>query len=269
MAKGTFLGALQLGLIASAGFGHVAVFSKPRVAFASTGDELCHEGHPLARGQIYDSNRLTLKALLIELGMEPIDLGVIPDDPAKIRDCLLEAAGVADIVLTSGGASVGDADFISSMLRNYGEVNFWKVAMKPGKPFLFGRLGNAHFMGLPGNPVSMMLTFLQLVRPGLIKLSGRMAFESLRLRAVLQGKLPGSAERMIFVRGFAHYHVGEIMVEPLIHQGSHHITSITEANVLILVPPHMAAQATGSRVQIELLPHAQIGSSPKQWKRHP
>ena len=262
VAKGTLLGPGQLGLIASAGLGHVLVYARPKVAFASTGDELCDVGHPLARGQIYDSNRLTLKALLIEAGMEPIDLGAIPDDASKIRTSLLEAAEVADVILTSGGASVGDADFVSSMLSDAGQVHFWKVAMKPGKPFLFGRLGKAHFMGLPGNPVSMVLTFLQLVRPGLMKLSGEMAFEPLKLRAVLQGKIPGSAERKIFLRGIAYHRDGEILVEPLSQQGSHQITSITKANVLIVVPPHTGAQAAGSWVQIELLPHAQIGSSP-------
>ncbi len=262
LCKGTFLGAGQLGLIASSGLGHVRVYAKPKVAFASTGDELCDEGHPLARGQIYDSNRLTLKALLIEAGMEPIDLGAIPDDPSKIRACLIEAAEVADVILTSGGASVGDADFVSSMLSDAGQLHFWKVAMKPGKPFLFGRLGKAHFMGLPGNPVSMVLTFLQLVRPGLMKLSGRMAFEPLKLRALLQGKIPGSAERKIFLRGIAYHRDGELRVEPLSLQGSHQMTSITKANVLIVVPPHMAPQAAGSWVQVELLPHAQIGSSP-------
>ena len=146
-------------MLASLGIGEVTVFRKLRVAFFSTGDELKSIGTPLAAGEIYDSNRYTLYGMLARLNCEAIDMGVIPDAPEAVERAFASAAGCADVVITSGGVSVGEADFVKALLDKLGEVLFWKIAMKPGRPLAYGRIGNAHFFGLPGNPVAVMVTF--------------------------------------------------------------------------------------------------------------
>jgi molybdopterin molybdotransferase len=173
LKAGHLLTAADIGLIASLGIGEVTLVRKPRVAIFSTGDELKGIGQVLSEGDIYDSNRYTLKALLSRYGVEIIDLGVIPDDHSMIRTVLNQAAGIADLVITSGGVSVGEADFVKQTLDELGQIGFWRIAMKPGKPLAFGNLGKAFFLGLPGNPVSVMATFILFARPALMKLQGR------------------------------------------------------------------------------------------------
>ncbi|MGB0714162.1 MAG: gephyrin-like molybdotransferase Glp, partial [Gammaproteobacteria bacterium] len=171
-ATGHRLAPADLGVLASLGVAEPAVRPSPKVAFFSTGDELRGVGEALAEGEIYDSNRYTLSALLERSGVEAIDLGVVRDDPDALRATLTDAARQADLVITSGGVSVGDADYIKSVLSSLGDMRFWKIAMKPGRPLTFGHIGDTLFFGLPGNPVAVMVTFLQFVRPALEALCG-------------------------------------------------------------------------------------------------
>nr|MBP6709249.1 molybdopterin molybdotransferase MoeA [Accumulibacter sp.] len=182
LAAGRLIGAAELGLLASLGCAEVSVYRRLRVAFFSTGDELCSIGTPLAAGAVYDSNRYTLFAMLASLGCEVLDLGVVRDEPALLEATLREAAAAADVVITSGGVSVGEADFVKPLLAQLGEVLFWKIAMKPGRPMAFGRIAGAlaggergagaWLFGLPGNPVAVMVTFYQFVREALYVLMG-------------------------------------------------------------------------------------------------
>src|SRR5690349_20983112 len=170
--RGQILRPAEFGMIASLGIGEISVYRKLRVAFFSTGDELASIGDTLSAGQLYDSNRYTIHGMLTRLGAEPIDMGTIRDDPAAIQAAFSEAAHAADVVITSGGVSVGEADFVKQILQRLGEVLFWKIAMKPGRPLAYGKIGGAHFFGLPGNPVSAMVTFYQFVREALLVLMG-------------------------------------------------------------------------------------------------
>ena len=201
LTAGRRLLASDLGLIASLGIGEVPVTRRPRVAFFSNGDELRSIGQPLAVGDVYDSNRYTLHGMLTRSGMAFNDLGVVPDDRDRIKDTFLRAADIADVVITSAGASVGDADFVKDVLDEIGDVNFWKIAMKPGRPLSFGKVGNSLFFGLPGNPVSVMVTFYQFVLPALRRLSGELAWAPLRLMARTQDRLKKMPGRTEFQRG--------------------------------------------------------------------
>ena len=163
----------EIGLIASLGIGEVVVKRKLRVAFFSTGDELASIGTKLSEGQVYDSNRYTLHGMLQRLGVDIVDLGVVRDDPAMLEAAFRTAAAGADVVITTGGVSVGEADFVKQLMAKLGEVMFWKIAMRPGRPMAFGRIGNAYLFGLPGNPVAVMVTFYQFVREALLHLAGR------------------------------------------------------------------------------------------------
>ena len=163
----------ELGMLASLGVNEIGVYRKLRVAFFSTGDELKSIGLPLAAGEIYDSNRYTLYGMLMRMNCDIVDMGVIPDVPAALERAFATAAANADVVITSGGVSVGEADFVKQLLDKLGEVLFWKIAMKPGRPLAYGKIGGAHFFGLPGNPVSVMVTFYEFVRDALLVLQGR------------------------------------------------------------------------------------------------
>ncbi|STC88127.1 molybdopterin biosynthesis protein [Escherichia coli] len=166
---GTRLTTAELPVIASLGIAEVPVIRKVRVALFSTGDELQLPGQPLGDGQIYDTNRLAVHLMLEQLGCEVINLGIIRDDPHALHAAFIEADSQADVVISSGGVSVGEADYTKTILEELGEIAFWKLAIKPGKPFAFGKLSNSWFCGLPGNPVSATLTFYQLVQPLLAK----------------------------------------------------------------------------------------------------
>ena len=179
---GTRIGASQMGLLASMGFPEIEVIRRPKVAFFSNGDELRPVGSPLSLGEVYDSNRYTLFSMLKKSGAEIMDHGLVADDPNRIHDTLVNAAGEADMVITSAGASVGDADYITGILKALGRVDFWKVAIKPGRPLSFGKLGETLFFGLPGNPVSVMVTFLVFVLPAIRQLSGQSQVIPLRLK---------------------------------------------------------------------------------------
>ena len=183
LQPGKQLQAADLGVLASIGKAEVGVYRRIRVAFFSTGDELCNVGSPLAFGQIYDSNRYLLQGMLAQPAIDAIDMGVIPDQREAVEQAFTDAARISDVVITSGGVSVGEADYVKDTLERIGEVNFWKVAMKPGKPMAIGRIGDCYFLGLPGNPVSTMATFYQFALPALRKLMGQTRTRPLIVRA--------------------------------------------------------------------------------------
>src|SRR6185295_243768 len=191
-----------IGMLASLGINEVAVYRKLRVAFFSTGDELKSIGQPLAAGEIYDSNRYTLYGMLTRMNCEIVDMGVVPDVPEALEDAFATAAASADVVITSGGVSVGEADFVKQLLDKLGEVLFWKIAMKPGRPLAYGKIGNAHFFGLPGNPVSVMVTFYEFVRDALLVLQGQREVAPLPLfKATLSAPILKAPGRTEFQRG--------------------------------------------------------------------
>ena len=245
----------ELGLIASLGIAEVAVRRRLRVAFFATGDELASIGAPLAEGEIYDSNRYTLHGMLSRLGVEIFDLGVVRDDPAQLEAAFRKAASGADAIVTTGGVSVGEADFIRQLMARLGEVLFWKIAMRPGRPMAFGRIGKAALFGLPGNPVAVMVTFYQLVRDALLFLSGRTddcAVPLLRVpsESALR-KLPGRTE---FQRGILSRDAsGEWSVRLTGQQGAGVLRSMSEANCLVVLEHARGNVAAGELVAVQLM----------------
>ncbi len=255
LKRGVVLRPAEIGLIASLGIGEIAVYRKLRVAFFSTGDELRSIGTPLGPGQIYDSNRYTIHGMLARLGCEVIDMGVVRDDPKLLEQAFTEAARCADVVITSGGVSVGEADFVKELLERMGEVVFWKIAMKPGRPLAYGRIGGAHFFGLPGNPVSVMVTFYQFVRDALLKLEGRDPLPPLPTFKVpctsALKKAPGRTE---FQRGVLTQDAGGAWsVRVTGEQGSGILRSMTEANCFIILPTAQGNVAAGTLVDVQVM----------------
>lgn len=253
LEAGIKLGAAELPLLASLGIAQVAVLRKLRVALFSTGDELQPVGQPLAAGQIYDTNRFAVQLMLNKLGCEVIDLGIIRDEPAALRAAFIEADSRADVVISSGGVSVGAADYTRQMLEELGEIGFWKLAMKPGKPFAFGRLPNSWFCGLPGNPVSAVVTFYQLVQPLLTKLTGQ-AGPALppRQRVRSASFLKKSPGRLDFQRGILQRNgQGELVVATTGHQGSHIFSSFQQANCFIVLERDRGNVDVGEWVEVE------------------
>jgi molybdopterin molybdotransferase len=245
----------ELGLIASLGLAEVAVRRKPRVAFFSTGDELASVGAPLKEGEIYDSNRYTICGMLMRLGAELIDMGVVRDDPAQLEHAFKTAAANADAIISSGGVSVGEADFTRALLAELGEVLFWKIAMKPGRPMAFGRIGNAFFFGLPGNPVAVMVTFYQFVRDALLALAGRTdEFRLPALRVPCASALKKSPGRTEFQRGIlARDATGNWSVRVTGAQGSGVLRSMSEANCFIVLEHGRGSVAPGDLVTVQLM----------------
>ncbi|MDU5191706.1 MAG: molybdopterin-binding protein, partial [Mixta calida] len=243
----------ELPLIASLGIGEVEVLRRLRVAIFSTGDELQPVGEPLAAGQIYDTNRFTVRLMLDALGCEVIDLGIIRDDPDALRAAFVRADKEADLVISSGGVSVGEADYTKAMLDELGEITFWKLAIKPGKPFAFGRLSKSWFCGLPGNPVSAAVTFYQLVQPLLAKLSGLQGSAlPPRQRARAVTRLKKSPGRLDFQRGVvSRGEDGELQVASTGHQGSHVFSSFSQANCFIVLERDRGSVEPGEWVEIE------------------
>jgi molybdopterin molybdotransferase len=252
--------ASDLGLLASLGIAEVAVRRRLRVAFFSTGDELRSVGEELTAGSVYDSNRYTLFAMLRRLNVEPIDLGIVRDDRASLEKALRHATETADVVISSGGVSVGDADFTRELMNSLGDVAFWKIAMRPGRPLAFGRLWSgpragegesALFFGLPGNPVAVMATFYFIVREALLVLSGATREALCTIRATSTEPIRKRAGRTEFQRGIAsrdddgHFHV--VTTGP---QGSGVLSSMSEANCFIVLEHERGDIDVGDSVDI-------------------
>ena len=255
LKRGLSLRPADVGLISSLGIGEVTVFRKLRVAFFSTGDELVSIGAVPGEGQIFDSNRYTIHGMLTRLGCEVIDMGVVRDDPRLIEAAFACAAANADVVITSGGVSVGEADFVKDMLNKLGEVLFWKIAMKPGRPLAYGKIGGAHFFGLPGNPVSVMVTFYQFVREALLILSGQTPVPPLPTFKVpctsTLKKAPGRTE---FQRGILSQDAaGAWSVRVTGEQGSGILRSMSEANCFIILPTDQGNVAPGTLVDVQVM----------------
>ncbi|MGS5276884.1 molybdopterin molybdotransferase MoeA [Escherichia coli] len=250
---GTRLTTAELPVIASLGIAEVPVIRKVRVALFSTGDELQLPGQPLRDGQIYDTNRLAVHLMLEQLGCEVINLGIIRDDPHALRAAFIEADSQADVVISSGGVSVGEADYTKTILEELGEIAFWKLAIKPGKPFAFGKLSNSWFCGLPGNPVSATLTFYQLVQPLLAKLSGNTASGlPARQRVRTASPLKKSPGRLDFQRGMLQRNAdGELEVTTTGHQGSHIFSSFSLGNCFIVLERERGNVEVGEWVEVE------------------
>jgi molybdopterin molybdotransferase len=255
LKRGITLRPADIGLISSLGVGEVTVYRKLRVAFFSTGDELVSIGAQPKEGQIFDSNRYTLHGMLTRLNCEVLDMGVVRDDPALLEKAFKDAAAAADVVITSGGVSVGEADFVKDLLDKLGEVVFWKIAMKPGRPLAYGKIGTAHFFGLPGNPVSVMVTFYQFVRDALLKLSGLDPVPSVPVFKVpctsSLKKAPGRTE---FQRGIlTQDSAGNWTVRVTGEQGSGILRSMSEANCFIILPTEQGNVTPGNLVDVQVL----------------
>ena len=247
---GRWLTPADLGVLASVGVPDVRVRRNPKVAFFSTGDELKPVGQTLEAGQIHDSNRYTLLGMLTELGVEIEDLGIVPDQREALDEALQKASR-CDAVLSTGGASVGDADYVVEALEKLGNVGFWQVAMKPGRPLAFGKINQAWFFGLPGNPVSAMVTFLQLVRPALVALAGAKPMLPLQMSLPVTHAIKKRPGRREFQRGRLVANENGLAVKPIGHQGSGVLRSMSEADCLINLAPDVGEVIAGDPVVVE------------------
>jgi molybdopterin molybdotransferase len=252
LKSGKLLTPADLGLIASLGIGEVQVKRRLRVAYFATGDELASIGAPLREGEVYDSNRYTLHGMLARLGVELIDMGVVRDDPAQLERAFRKASETADVVITTGGVSVGEADFVKQLMAKLGEVLFWKIAMRPGRPMAFGKIGHAFLFGLPGNPVAVMVTFYQFVRDALVFLSGRSdpGVQLLRVPCAENlRKVPGRTE---YQRGILFSEGSEWKVRTTGQQGSGVLRSMSEANCFIVLEHERGGVKAGEPVSVQL-----------------
>lgn len=242
----------DIGLLASLGIPEVMVRRRIRVAFFSTGDELKPLGSVLLEGQIYDSNRYTLFGMLTHFGADVLDMGAVPDDRLATEVAFTMAAANADVLITTGGVSVGEADYVKETLEKRGDVEFWKLAIKPGKPLTFGRIENCWFFGLPGNPVSAMVTFYHLVLPGLRRLSGQEVFGDVAVKVPCASRLKKTPGRMDFQRGILQKDAaGALVVKTTGNQGSHVLSSMSKANCFIVLPLEWGDVEPGTEVDVQ------------------
>ncbi|MBJ6932793.1 bifunctional molybdopterin-guanine dinucleotide biosynthesis adaptor protein MobB/molybdopterin molybdotransferase MoeA [Vibrio cholerae] len=241
----------EMGMLASLGFAHADVFRSLKVAIFSTGDEVQAPGGDIEPNSIFDSNRFTLTGLLKQLGCQVIDLGIIEDDEAKMMQVLEQAAKQADVVITSGGVSVGDADFIKSALEKLGQIDFWRINMRPGRPLAFGQISGKPFFGLPGNPVAVMVSFINFVEPALRKMQGEQGWQPLKVNAIALEDLRSRQGRTEFSRGvYAFNAQGQLTVRTTGKQGSGILRSMSEANCLIEIAPAIDTVKVGESVTI-------------------
>ncbi|MCE2595411.1 molybdopterin molybdotransferase MoeA [Motilimonas cestriensis] len=243
----------DIPLLASLGIAKVNVYQPLKVAIFSTGDELTTVEKPLKTGQIYDSNRYCLNAILSKMNVEVIDFGIIADDPAQLKDTFLQANRQADVVITSGGVSVGEADYTKDILEQLGEIGFWKLAIKPGKPFAFGKLSDSVFFGLPGNPVSALVTLTQLALPTMEKMAGAKPTTALRLPAITTHGFKKDPGRTDFQRGIYQVNAaGKLEVSSTGEQGSGVFSGMSQANCFVILEQARGNVAAGETVNIEI-----------------
>jgi len=250
--RGRQLTAADLGILSSLGIAEVSVYRRPRVAFFSTGDELRSIGESLGKGDVYDSNRYSLYGMLKRLDLEILDLGVVRDTPEALREAFASAAATADLVITSGGVSVGEADYVKATLEELGRTRFWKIAMKPGRPLAYGSLGKALFFGLPGNPVAVMVTFMQFVEPAIRYLASGRPWSPLVIRAKALTPMRKRPGRFEFQRGILSLSPdGNLSVSDTGKQGSGILTSMSRANCFILLDEKNSGVAEGDLVDVQ------------------
>lgn len=250
-SKGQRLNSPEMGMIASLGMDTVPVYRKLKVAIFSTGNEVQAPGTPANDSRIFDSNRYTLMGLLAQLGCETIDLGIIEDNEQAMIDALHRASRTADVVLTSGGVSVGDADFIKSALKSLGTIEFWRINMRPGRPLAFGSINNKPIFGLPGNPVAVMVSFINFVEPALRKMQGEEKWQPLKVNAIATEELRSRQGRTEFTRGiYSTNQYGQLIVQSTGKQGSGILRSMSEANCLIEISPAVDTVKCGENVTI-------------------
>ena len=255
-AKGRKLSTIDIGMLASLGVDKVEVVRKLKVALIATGDELKQPGMALTDGDIYESNSHTLSGMLQRLNVDVLNFGIIEDDKASIRAAFEQADKNADAVISSGGVSVGDADYTKEVLDELGEIGFWKIAMKPGKPFAFGKLPNSYFFGLPGNPVSAVVTAHLLAIPALIKMQHCHAYQPIKLMVKTVTALKKQPGRMDFQRGILSTNAeGETVVHSTGSQGSGILSSLAIANCYIVLPECQGKVCAGEKVQVQLFDH--------------
>jgi molybdopterin molybdotransferase len=251
LKAGQHLTPAALGLVASLGLPDVRVHRRLRVAYFSTGDEVLSLGEAPREGAVYDSNRYTVFGLLTRLGCEVIDMGVVRDDPALLEAAFAKAAQEADAIITSGGVSVGEADFTKAMMKKLGDVAFWKIAMRPGRPMAVGRIGKSVLFGLPGNPVAVMVTFLAFVRPALLRMMGSTAQPTPLLKAKSLEPMRKKAGRTEYQRGFVSIAAdGTLQVRTTGNQGSGVLSSMVQGNGLIVLHHEQGNVAVGDEVDV-------------------
>jgi molybdopterin molybdotransferase len=251
LTAGQHLTPAALGLVASLGLPDVRVHRRLRVAYFSTGDEVMSLGEAPREGAVYDSNRYTVFGLLTRMGCDVIDMGVVRDDPALLETAFAKAALEADAIITSGGVSVGEADFTKAMMKKLGDVVFWRIAMRPGRPMAVGRIGKSVLFGLPGNPVAVMVTFLAFVRPALLRMMGSTAKTAPLLRAKSLEPLRKNAGRTEYQRGFVSSAAdGTLQVRTTGNQGSGVLSSMVHGNGLIVLHHAQGNVAVGDEVDV-------------------
>jgi len=251
LTRGERLGPAALGLAASLGIAKVSVMRRLRVVCFSTGDEILSLGEAPREGAVYDSNRYTLFGLLTRMGCDIIDMGVVRDEPALLEAAFTQAASQADVIISSGGVSVGEADFTKAMMKKLGDVAFWKVAMRPGRPMAVGRIGKAVLFGLPGNPVAVMVTFLAFVRPALLQLMGSTAAPPPLLKAISAEAIRKKPGRTEYQRGTVSVAAdGSLQVRITGNQGSGVLSSMVQANGLIVLHHAQGNVAAGDAVDV-------------------
>jgi molybdopterin molybdotransferase len=251
LRQGTRLTPAACGLLASLGLQSVPVYRRLRVAYFSTGDEILSLGEAPREGAVYDSNRYTVAGLLKRLGCEVIDMGVVRDDPALLEAAFRDAATKADAIITSGGVSVGEADYTKAMMKKLGDVAFWKIAMRPGRPMAVGRIASSVLFGLPGNPVAVMVTFLAFVRPALLRMMGSQETQPPLLRARSAEAIRKKAGRTEYQRGIVRNAAdGSLEVRITGNQGSGVLSSMAQANGLIVLHHAQGNVAAGEAVDV-------------------
>lgn len=254
LKAGKYLRPAEIGLLASLGISKISVFKKLTVVYFSTGDEVVEVGRELQSGQVYDSNHYTIGAMLDSLHVNKIDYKNVADNKEKIKENLLNASEEADVIISSGGVSVGKADFMKEVLSEIGEILFWKLAIKPGRPLAYGKIKNTHYFGLPGNPVSAMITFYQMVQPALKKLMGNTSyFPPPTFKVRTNSKIFKKPGRVEFQRGILFKENNAWAVKPTGNQGSGILSSMSEANCFIILSKEQGLIDKNEMVSIQYL----------------